>query len=128
MKRYINILAVDDDPNMHRLMELYLASAAFRVTTVSSARMALHKLQHGTYDVLISDIQMPQMDGLDLARAIRARQMAIPIIVVSAFGGSSMVQQARDAGANLVIEKPFEQEDLIKKIDLVLTEAGHAFQ
>lgn len=110
------ILVVDDDPNMHRLIELYLNSEQYKITSVSSGRMALHKLKEAEFDLIISDIQMPQMDGIRMTEEIRKKNKDIPIIVISAFGKNSHSTQAREAGANLVIEKPFEQETLVDKI------------
>ena len=116
MPQPIAVLAVDDDPNMHRLIQLYLKQENFLVTTVSSGRMALHKLDLDEYDLVISDIQMPQMDGITLVREIRNRKNTVPVIILSAFGTHSQAKEALDAGANSVLEKPFEQEQLIKKI------------
>lgn len=116
MPNAIPILAVDDDPNMHRLLKLYLRAEVFSVTTVSSGRMALHKLDTERFELIVSDIQMPQMDGIALVKEIRARKNAIPIIIISAFGTQAQAQKALDAGANVVVEKPFEQEKLVKII------------
>jgi len=116
----IAILAVDDDPNMHRLIQLYLSARVFSVTTASTGRIALHKLHTHKYDLLISDIQMPQMDGWALVKEIRSRGCDIPIIIISAFGTDEQADQIMAAGANMVLEKPFEQEQLIETIEKLL--------
>ena len=117
MPQPVNVLAVDDDPNMHRLIKLYLNRENFSVTTVSSGRMALHKLDTEEFDLVISDIQMPQMDGIALVEEIRNRNNDVPVIVISAFGTNFQANKALEAGANMVIEKPFEQEQLITIIE-----------
>ncbi len=116
MPQPIAVLAVDDDLNMHRLIQIYLKQENFLVTTVSTGRMALHKLDSEEYDLVISDIQMPQMDGIALVQEIRNRKNTIPVIIISAFGTQSQAKKALNAGANIVLEKPFEQEQLIKTI------------
>ncbi len=116
MPQFVTILAVDDDPNMHRLIKLYLKQENFLVTTVSSGRMALHKLDTTAFDIIISDIQMPQMDGIALVKEIRNRKKSIPVIIISAFGTNMQAKKALEVGANVVVEKPFEQEQLIRII------------
>lgn len=116
MPQPIAVLAVDDDPNMHRLVQLYLKQENIVVTAVSSGRMALHKLDSDKFDLVISDIQMPQMDGIALVQKIRNRKNTVPVIIISAFGTQSQAKKALEAGANSVLEKPFEQEQLINTI------------
>lgn len=120
MVKIISILAVDDDPNMQRLIKFYLASKIFSVTTVSSGRLALHQLATQNFDLIISDIQMPQMDGIDLVKEVRRRNQSLPVIIISAFGKSVHEQQLLQAGADIILEKPFEQERLIATIDDLL--------
>jgi len=120
LQKKVAVLAVDDDPNMQRLIQFYLDSAAFTVTTVSSGRMALHQLETQSFDLLISDIQMPQMDGIDLVQEIRRNNSDLPVIIVSAFGKSTHEQQILDAGADVILEKPFEQQKLLEVINNLL--------
>lgn len=116
----ISILAVDDDPNMQRLLNFYLPANIFSVITVSSGRLALHHLSNREFDLVISDIQMPEMDGIELVKEIRQRNQNIPIIVVSAFGKLSQEQKILKVGANTILEKPFEQDKLIETINNLL--------
>lgn len=113
----IRILAVDDDPNMRRLYELYLNLKVFDITSVSSARLALQKLKTEQFDVLITDVQMPQMDGISLIKKIRKEKNKIPAIIISASDTNEIRTSARSSGANLILEKPFEQEALIQSIE-----------
>lgn len=120
MQKMITVLAVDDDPNMQRLIQLYLDSTRFSVTSVSSGRLALNHLKNAHFDLLISDIQMPQMDGLDLVQEVRRTHSDLPVIIVSAFGKTTHEQQLLDAGADVILEKPFEQQKLLALINKLL--------
>ena len=117
----IRILAVDDDPNMHRLYELYLSLNVFDITCVSTARSALQKLGSDKYDLVITDIQMPQMDGITFIKEIRKSKNNIPTIIISASGAHTVASQASTSGANMVLDKPFEQEELIDSIEKLLS-------
>ncbi len=120
LQKIISVLAVDDDPNMQRLIQIYLDPAKFDVTSVSSGKMALHRLETQNFDLLISDIQMPQMDGIDLVQEVRRRDSNLPVIIISAFGKSTRVQQILDAGADVILDKPFEQRKLLGIINKLL--------
>ncbi len=112
----LKILVVDDDPNMHRLITLYLKDAKADVVSASSARMALHQMTKQGFHLIISDMQMPQMDGIELVKRIRSAGSKIPVLIVSAFGASTHASAALQAGADVVLEKPFEQDELLRII------------
>ncbi len=112
----LKILVVDDDPNMHRLINLYLKDSKAEVVTTSSGRMALQKMTKQGFHLIISDMQMPQMDGIELVKKIRSLGSTIPVLIVSAFGYYSHASKAIRAGANVVLEKPFERDELLRVI------------
>lgn len=116
----LKILFVDDDPHMQRLVQLYLSEENISLEFAGNGRVALHKLQGSQFDVIISDLQMPEMDGITLIRELRARQISAPLIVLSAYGLASMVSQAMDAGAARVLQKPFDSITLISAINEII--------
>jgi CheY-like chemotaxis protein len=116
-QRVLKILYVDDDPYMQRLMQLYLCDEAITLEFAGNGRIALFKLQKSIFDLVISDLQMPEMDGICLIREIRKRQITLPVVVLSAFGMESMVTDALSAGADKILQKPFDAITLISAIN-----------
>ncbi|MBN2424564.1 MAG: response regulator [Calditrichaceae bacterium] len=111
MKRY-KILLVDDDPNMHRLVKFYLSEKEYNLECVTNGRSAHQKLQKAKFNLMISDIMMPVMDGITLISKIRAEGIDIPIIVTSAHNQENIASAAIEAGADKILEKPFSKEKL----------------
>lgn len=110
------VLFVDDDLHMHKMVGLFLKNHMLEVTCAKSGRSAINLFKKNSYDIIISDIQMPEMDGLTLLQEIRSQDKNVPFVVVSAFGQEKMTQKALKNGANLVINKPFESKKLINVI------------
>jgi len=113
----MRLLFVDDDPNMHRLVELMLRDTSYQLEIVSSARMALYKINSDSYDVIISDLQMPGMDGIALIKELRSKNFLQPVVIISAYGLEKMAEMAINSGASMVLEKPFRREQLLEAIE-----------
>lgn len=102
----IFVLYVDDEPNLLEIGKLYLErNGEFRVETVTSAPIALEIIQTEKYDVIISDYQMPDMNGIDLLVQIRASGNTIPFIIFTGRGREEVVIQALNEGADFYIQK-----------------------
>ena len=112
----MRILFVDDDPNMHRLVRLMFRNSPYKLETVSAARIALHKLNNNDFDLIISDLQMPEMDGITFLKELRAANHKQKVIIMSAFGLKQMTDVALANGASLILEKPFHKDQLFKAI------------
>ena len=110
------ILFVDDDPNIQKMIEIFLRKYNFNVTFVKSGRSALHKLQEDNYSLVISDIQMPEMDGLTLIEKIKIKYPEIPVVIISAYGQEQMTEKAMAKGASKILNKPFDSKILISTI------------
>jgi two-component system, chemotaxis family, CheB/CheR fusion protein len=121
----LNILVVDDDDDSRTLLAFLLDSKGAAVTVTSSALEALQALDHSQPDILISDIGMPEMDGYELVRVIRANEQGqrLPIIALTAYAGELNQQQAIKAGFQRHFSKPFDFEQLIMAI-VELTHTG----
>ena len=112
----MHILFVDDDPNMLRLVDLMLRNSPFEVEVTSSARIALHKLANQQFDLIVSDLQMPGMDEISFIKELRANNHKQKVIIMSAFGLKKLSDIALASGASLVLEKPFQKEQLVQAI------------
>lgn len=115
----MRILFVDDDPNMHRLVELMFRDSPIELESVSTARIALHKLGKEKFDLIISDLQMPEMDGISFLKKLQAGAHKQKVIIMSAFGLKQMADMALANGASLVLEKPFQKEQLLSAISKI---------
>ena len=114
------ILLVDDDPNMQRMVSLFLNKARFNLDIVGNGRKALEQLEKKEYNLVISDMQMPLMDGSELARNIRAKKIKTPIILISAYNAVNMPEEIDTSYFAAVIFKPFDSANLITTINEVL--------
>jgi adenylate cyclase len=113
----ITILAVDDKPQNLRLLDAILSPRGYHLTSALSGRQALGLLADRLPDLLLLDIVMPEMDGYQLCRAIRAnpRTAYLPIVMLTASGEQEKVC-AIEAGADDFITKPLQQGELLARI------------
>jgi len=109
------ILVVDDEPQITRVLRTSLSSQNYDVRVANDGETALEIMKDWTPDLVITDLSMPNMDGLDLCRRLRA-SMQIPIIVLSVRGEERTKVQALDAGADDYVTKPFGIEELLARV------------
>ena len=105
-----HILIVDDEAPMRELVEEVLQSMGFGCTSVSSASDALKAISADAFDVVLTDIKMPQTSGLDLCQSIHELRPDIPVIIMTAFGSMDTAIEAIRRGAYDFVTKPFELE------------------
>lgn len=111
------ILIVDDEPDMLNLLAKVLSKkAACSVTTVSSAEAALERVEDEGFDVVLTDIKMPGMDGLSLLQQVQNLDATLTTIVMTGYGTIEMAVQALKDGAYDFVEKPFDNERILLTI------------
>ena len=106
------ILAVDDEPHMRRLLEISLRQAGYRALSAGNGREALELIQQQQIDLVVSDLHMPGMNGLQLLEALRKQYERLPFIMVTAQGEIKTAVEAMKLGASDYILRPFELETL----------------
>jgi DNA-binding NtrC family response regulator len=106
------ILVVDDDPDIQEVLKDRLESLGYSVLAASNGREALEVLDKENPQLLLLDIEMPVMNGLDVLREIRRREIDIPIVMVTAYGTIERAVQAMKEGAYDFIPKPFEPDHI----------------
>jgi two-component system chemotaxis response regulator CheY len=117
--RDTRVLVVDDFESMRRIVRQLLHDMGFRdITLADDGSTALAMLRQGSFGLLVTDWHMPQMDGIDLVRAVRAdpRLHPIPILMVSAQATREQIVEAVNAGVNDYVVKPFTPQTLQAKI------------
>lgn len=115
------ILAVDDEPNMRRLLEISLRQAGYRALVAEDGKQALHLINTQNVDCVVSDLHMPGMNGLALLGQIRQVSERLPFIMVTAQGEVQTAVEAMKLGASDYIQRPFELETLELAISKALT-------
>jgi CheY-like chemotaxis protein len=115
------ILVVEDNLDTRELFHLYLSTEGFTVVTASDGREGLYMAQAERPDLIITDMNMPNLDGITLVRQLRAQAefKDVPIIVCTAFGIESRDNAIR-AGANRAVDKPTHFEGIIDDINELL--------
>jgi len=113
------ILVVDDEPQIRHSLQVNLEKRHYAVTTAASGEEALEAVARQIPDVVIVDLVLPLMDGIELTRRIRAHS-PVPIIVLSAIGDERKKVEALESGADDYITKPFSMEELLARINAVL--------
>lgn len=113
------IVLVDDDDLVREFAQLTLTRAGHTVLPAGSVKEALHILDQGDVDLLITDIFMPESDGLELVRQVRRRQPDLPVLAISGGGravGLDYLHAARIFGAGDTLNKPFAPRTLTAKV------------
>jgi DNA-binding NtrC family response regulator len=117
------ILVVDDDLHILEVMEARLTSAEFRVLTATNVTEALDVLQHHPVDLLISDMRMPGLSGMDLLKEARHSHPNLPVVFLTAYGTIPDAVKAVKAGAVEYLTKPFNGRDLLQRVQKILKDA-----
>jgi two-component system KDP operon response regulator KdpE len=120
-----SILVVDDEPQIRRVLRSSLGSQGGKVLEAESGEQALDVLRRETVDLVLLDLNMPGMGGLETCRAIRA-VWNMPIIIVSVRESGTDKVEALDAGADDYVTKPFSFEELMARIRAALRRTGFA--
>ena len=112
-------LVVDDVSDVTEMLAVLLTHAGYKVVTASSARMALTAVQETQFDVIISDIGMPEMNGYQLAREIRKLPgyEAVPMLAVTGYSMFDDKERSLNAGFNAHLTKPIDTRALLKLIE-----------
>lgn len=118
-----NILVVDDEPQITRVLKTSLANHGYGIRTASDGEEALQMMKDWSPDLIVTDLRMPNMDGLQLCREVRTGSR-IPIIVLSVKGEDSIKVEALDAGADDYVTKPFSMNELLARIRAALRRAS----
>lgn len=110
------ILIVDDEPSICRLLEIILESEGYETRDFSNGRLALQALRQGHYDLIISDLRMPNMDGMELLKRVRLANSGIPLIICTAAGNLKTAMNLIHMGADDYIIKPFDNGQVVMAI------------
>ena len=116
-----HILVVDDERNMLRTLAFILEAADYRVTTAEDGRKAMEKIQAARasklpIDLLILDIQMPGVTGMELLDDLNCLRIEIPVFVITGYGDKAMVVELLRRGCTEYLDKPFDDEEFLRRV------------
>lgn len=117
-----SILVVDDSETVRQVLQMTLTNAGFDVVEAEDGVDAMQKLSDGQIDMLITDLNMPNMDGLELIKKVReeGHHRFTPIVMLTTESSEEKKLAGREAGASGWIVKPFKPEQLLKVVKMVL--------
>jgi DNA-binding NtrC family response regulator len=107
------ILIVDDEKKMRHILQLMLEREGFKIEQAENGRVALDMLKSKTFSLMITDLKMPELDGLSLLEAAKKMDPDFPVVVITAFGTIENAVEAMQKGAIDYITKPFEEEKIL---------------
>ncbi len=114
------LLIVDDEPDIRSILEDICQELTDKIKIAENGKVALEILSHERVDAVISDINMPQMTGLQLLASLRNQGNEVPFIILSGYGDKKNTLEALQLGALDFIEKPFDDEKLLALLDVAL--------
>jgi two-component system, OmpR family, KDP operon response regulator KdpE len=114
------VLVIDDEPPIRKLLRMGLSAHGYEILEAPNGRISLELLEQQKPDLVILDLGLPDMQGLELLRMIRARNEGVPIVVLSSRGDEASKVQALDLGADDYVTKPFGMDELLARLRAAL--------
>ncbi|HET7729383.1 MAG TPA: response regulator [Usitatibacter sp.] len=120
MKATVRVLVVDDDPVVGRSFDRVLAEKGYAVISAPDGESALERLAQEDYDVVYTDLKMPGMSGIEVARRIKSSRPGMPVVVITGFGTPENEREAHELGTTAFLHKPLSPEAIEDSIDMAL--------
>jgi two-component system, OmpR family, KDP operon response regulator KdpE len=120
----IKVLVVDDEPPIRKLLRMGLTSQGYNIVEASNGKAALELMREAP-DLIILDLGLPDIQGHELLRTIRARDESVPVVVLSSRGDEAGKVQALDLGADDYVTKPFGMDELLARMRAALRHQLH---
>ena len=123
-ERELSVLIVEDEPHLRDALRLILEDRGFSVAMAATGGAGLELARRGGLDLVITDLRLPDMTGLDVLRAVRATNPRAALILTTSYGSPEIFAEARSLGAAAILDKPFSPAQLLHMIDAALDGRG----
>src|ERR1700712_433068 len=114
------ILLVEDEENLHEALKLNLELEGYQVVSAMDGRQALKTLQNQYFDLMILDVMLPEMDGIEVLESIRIQNNELPVLILSAKNSSADRILGLNKGADDYLTKPFNLEELLLRVQKLI--------
>ena len=115
-----NVLVVDDNESVREVLTIMLSRRGYRCESASNGTEAMRKVKESTFDAVIADLQMPEMDGIVLTRELCQHFSDLPVMIMTGQPDDRLVESAMSAGARELLSKPFEISELMMRLQKIL--------
>ena len=122
------ILIIDDNADLGMVLRAHLQNAGYPTTVVETARAGLALIEDDEVDLVITDVLMPEVDGIELLRSVKRSRPALPVIAMSGGGqiaARDLLDMIGQLGADRVLQKPVRRSDLLAAVESLLGRPGH---
>ena len=116
----VRILVIDDEPSVADALKIILDDNGYAAVVARTGRDGLEQATRHQFDVTITDLRLPDMSGLDVLSALRAKDSNHLVIIITAYGTSEAIIESMSRGAIKVLSKPFLPSDILRLIDVAL--------
>ena len=120
----MKILVVEDDPSVAKTLQILISSYHYAVDMATDGEAGLRMADAFDYDLIVLDIWLPRLDGVNLCQQLRAKGFKMPILLVTAQDGAKQKANALNAGADDYVVKPFDSEELLARVQALLRRGG----
>lgn len=123
-EKQVSILVVEDDPNIQKIIHKFLSQEGHEITLASDGIDALMRVAEHDFDLIISDILMPNLNGIQLLEQMNKKEIKIPIMFITGFHNLEYELKSKELGAVGYIKKPISRDILLKKVNQLITTGG----
>jgi two-component system nitrogen regulation response regulator GlnG len=121
----INVLIVDDEKNLTLAMRRLLSAEGYRAEVAASGELALEAIKELSFDVVLLDVNMPGMNGLETFKKLKKQSPKSNVVMITGYGKTlkALVEEARELGVHSVIDKPFKINQITEAIQAIIPHA-----
>jgi len=119
-----NVLIVDDDADVRSVVWTFLSMGGHFCDIAADGTDALKKTDNKHYDAIITDVNMPKMNGIDLVRELRTRSLSLPVMIMTGFADEQSMRSIASIGVQALIEKPFTVTSFVDKFATMMKECS----
>ena len=122
--RALHVLVVEDEPSIQRGLCDVLTFRGYRVEAADNGRRALELLARSTFDLVLLDVMLPELDGFSVCRELRALGQQLPVLMLTAKGSEEDILQGFEVGVDDYVTKPFSVRELVARVNALLKRSG----